>query len=321
MIKIAIIDSGISSASSFENRVIGGKSVYAKDDGIYMGDDYSDCNGHGTKCAYVIQKYCESAFFFVLKVTQGGTSFSSLYILIEALKILIHMDIDVINISMSIIEKRENNELNNILKILRAQHKIVVISVKNGKQESYPANNENCIGVREENLFEYKHRFIYRGKSKIQVVTKFYPVFVHDQNLRYGWFFGNSMATAYISGIIGNYIEKNGKENIEENIWNNVFHVDLNDHKKTPWTEEQINLFREMNGLFEEFILDYQHDKEMIVMDKRCNRIVDTYGFLKECEKRLDVCVPYDQIENYHFYSIHTIVQFMYSLKYPSALH
>ncbi|MDE6851648.1 MAG: S8 family serine peptidase [Lachnospiraceae bacterium] len=319
MIKIAIIDSGISSDAFFWNRVIGGKSIYAKDDGIYMGDDYSDYNGHGTKCACVIQKYCENAFFFVLKVTQGETSFSSIYILIEALKMLIHMDVDIINISMSIIGKKENDELNKILKILREQQKIVVISVKNGNQESYPANNENCIGVREENLFEYKHRFIYKEKGKIQVVSKFYPVFVCDHNLCYEWFFGNSMATAYISAVLGNYIEKNGKENIYEKLWDNV-NANVNYHKKKAWTEEQINLFHEMNGLFEEFISDYNYDKEMIVMNKRSNRIADTYEFLKQCGKRLGVFIPYNQIENYHFYSIHTIVQFMYSLKYPSVL-
>ena len=73
---------------------------------------------------------------------------TNIQILEEALKSLIDKDIDIINLSLSVVKSEMVGDLYKICEELNKKGKILVCSLANGFNESYPAVFDNVIGVK-----------------------------------------------------------------------------------------------------------------------------------------------------------------------------
>lgn len=144
-IKIAVLDTGIDT----EDKDIKDRYVYDKElqvDGI---DNIDDVIGHGTLCAKTILERCPEAIIYPIKIfnDEGVTEVSKL---IVALANLIGKNIDIINISASMIKENRLEDLRTVCNILRSEGKILVASKhKKAKNiKSYPASFDSVIGVK-----------------------------------------------------------------------------------------------------------------------------------------------------------------------------
>lgn len=67
-IKIALIDSDID--SRFQEQVVSGVCILYDENknSVYLSDDYTDENGHGTYCAQIITSHCKHIEFIIIKI-------------------------------------------------------------------------------------------------------------------------------------------------------------------------------------------------------------------------------------------------------------
>lgn len=65
-IKIALIDSGID--SRFQEQVVSGVCILYDENknSVYLSDDCTDENGHGTYCAQIITSHCKHIEFIII---------------------------------------------------------------------------------------------------------------------------------------------------------------------------------------------------------------------------------------------------------------
>src|SRR5690606_30239941 len=127
------------------HNIIGGISLVCDNDYIIVTDNYEDENGHGTSCASTIKKEFNDIGIFVVKIL-GRDGRTSSQIFEESLKYLLNIDIRLINLSLSVITNEMIQDLYEICDELYQQGKIIVCSLANGFEESYPAVFNNVIG-------------------------------------------------------------------------------------------------------------------------------------------------------------------------------
>ena len=78
-IKIALIDSGID--SRFQEQVASGVCILYDENknSVYLSDDYTDENGHGTYCAQIITSHCKHIEFIIIKILdQNNIGYSNI---------------------------------------------------------------------------------------------------------------------------------------------------------------------------------------------------------------------------------------------------
>lgn len=122
-IKIAVLDTGIDT----EDKDIKDRYVYDKELQVEGIDNIEDVIGHGTLCAKTILERCPEAIIYPIKIfnDEGVTEVSKL---IVALANLIGKNIDIINISASMIKENRLEDLRTVCNILRSEGKILVAS-------------------------------------------------------------------------------------------------------------------------------------------------------------------------------------------------
>lgn len=197
---IAIIDTGIDENVSYIKDVIEQYDFFVENKAVYISDGSPDKVGHGTKVASCIKKYCPSVLLYVINIyQQSNVTYSVL--LLEALKYLLKVDVDIVNISLSVNGDLYVEEIQETLRELNAQGKIIVSAVKNGLQTSFPAETPDCIGVLGmENI--PINTFQINENENIQIVTSRLPEEVEALDGMLELFGGNSKATACVSGSI-----------------------------------------------------------------------------------------------------------------------
>ncbi|MBR0484196.1 MAG: hypothetical protein IJJ69_05355, partial [Oscillospiraceae bacterium] len=117
--KIAILDSGINS-NCIENPacIIDRKSFLLKDDSILIGSDCDDAFGHGTFCLQTIRRIAPDSEFICIKVLNDD-GLTCAEVLIEALKSLLSVDVDIINLSLSVTNPDyDDGELKQVCQML-----------------------------------------------------------------------------------------------------------------------------------------------------------------------------------------------------------
>lgn len=206
---IAVIDTGISMEVSILKDVINNISFYIEDDVIYMADGNFDVIGHGTKVASCIKKYCPQAKLFVVNIYQSNLVTSS-ELLLEALKYFLAVDVDMINISLAVNSEENVAEINNVLKQLYGQGKVIVAAVKNGFKSSFPAESPYCIGVMGSKEVPIG-QFIVDDTKTIQIVTSVFPEQVETLFGQRCLFGGNSKAAACTTGRCASIMVENGE--------------------------------------------------------------------------------------------------------------
>lgn len=198
-VRIAILDSGID--KELKNDV-----YYCK---TYVEEDVIDRFCHGTMCYNLIHSYVPNGIFKILNSIGKTTSF----ILIKALEDLIDEDVNVINLSISLLNigrSEQIEKLNKVCECLYKQGKIIVCSLQNGRREfSLPAGFKSVIGVGGAS-FNSNFTYWFNKNSKIQVIANSTPILLPSINHKYDLFKGNSKATALISCIIANMIARKG---------------------------------------------------------------------------------------------------------------
>lgn len=323
-IKIAIVDTGIDKNHDYlKDNIIGGIALESTDDYITLSENYEDENGHGTLCASIIKNEFENAEFFIVKALnkQGKTN---IQILEEALKYLLSVDINIINLSLSVIESELVKDLYKICENLKNQEKIIVCSVANGFEYSYPAKFNNVIGVRGF-ILENENAFWYNQDYDIECIMDNNSYLRCDINNSYKLFGKcNSQAAAKLTGKIANILSKKPSIKIEDlnamlskiavrNYWTLN---DLESSKRYPNFKNNKNYINEdiliciVNTIRD--VLHINKDDNILYECSLFNKYVgldydNCFEVIKRLEERFNINLDYMKISRDDFISIYTL--------------
>lgn len=237
MIKVAMIDSGIEyNKAIFEKCVVDGISIAKNCDGkIFISKDYIDENGHGTLCASVLYRECPEVKLFVIKIFQKELSVD-IDILERALEYLLEIDVQIISMSISLIDcNKKENRIKKVCDKLQQQKKILISAVTNGKKRSKPAEYREVIGVRGA-VLENNDEVWFSNLKRINSIIDDVPYLHYRGNGKYSLFgMCNSYATAKLSGKIARDMYENENISIRQ-IRKNL----MKESRYKLWIEEQI---------------------------------------------------------------------------------
>lgn len=210
--KIAIIDTGASLTLPFTEDIFGGIFFSIQENKIYASHDWSDQLGHGSMVCSIIKRYCPDCLFYIVKIYDKQWLTSSV-LLLQALEHLLKIDIDIINVSLSVSSHIYEKEIKDTLYEIWKQGKMVLVAVENGKRESFPANYQYCYGVKSVKKLPQCGYYL-KKNNNIEIFADGYPEYVEEMEKRKRWFSGNSKATAKMTGIIGHYLYIKNKEDL-----------------------------------------------------------------------------------------------------------
>lgn len=192
---LAIIDSGIDKIHDNIIEVLN-----------YTEEESVDLCGHGT-CVYnyLMKHGIESSIIISKIMNCNGKSNGKL--LLRALEDLLDRNVNIICMPISFHKINNINsmqEIQLILKKLKEKNVIMLCSYENGMNVSFPAINENIIGVWGGYL-NYDLIFWYANRN---MVTNIFPECVRTLYNKRTFFSGNSKACALASVIVEKYIYK-----------------------------------------------------------------------------------------------------------------
>lgn len=243
-VKVAILDSGININHCYLKNSIKTGYSFIEDDENYkiIEGNYCDDFGHGTICASSIKKECKYVEFYIYKVLdQEGKG--NLNILETALESIIGSDIDIINMSLAVMNETVIEDLDNICKKLEAENKILVCSLSNRSERSYPACLESVIGVRAR-LMENKDEFWFDRNKEVQAVVDSTPYLHCDLNDKYQINGNsNSYSAAKFTGVIARILSEN-KGMKKEDLINVLEKMSAKNHWTEAAFDEDFNIFR-----------------------------------------------------------------------------
>lgn len=321
-IKVAVIDTGINRQHSYlKDCIIGGIAFKDNGDFIEVKDDFEDDNGHGTACASIIKKEYNDVDIFSIKALdrEGKTN---IQILEESLKYLIDTDIKLINLSLSISTNEITEELLLICEKLVKMNKIIICSLANGLEESYPAILENIIGVRG-SILDNRDSILYNKNSKIQCVIdsrQYLTPYLEDNYILFGQC--NSHAAAKLTGKIAALIAKNTDLESFEQIQDRL--EDISNKKleykfenKIYLKDEDELLNRIVNVISKNFNLKNKH---ILYQRRICDEdfginYFNIINLVKLLEKEFNVEFNYIEISRDDLVSIYSLANLIKNVK------
>lgn len=325
-VKIAIVDTGIDKTHEYlQNNIIGGVAFESKDEYILVSDDYEDKNGHGTSCASIIKKEFEEVEFFIVKALDKFGE-ASIQVLEEALKYLLNIDVKIINLSLSVIESDLVHDLYNICEELNKQGKLIICSVANGFEFSYPAKFNNVIGVKGF-ILEDENSFWYNKYYDTQCIIDNNSYLRCHLNNSYKLFGKcNSQAAAKLAGKIAQIVSNNNdikfddlgkilEKNTSKNHWTNE---DLEFSKRYPdFREDCKNISKKIIYEVAEIVkvvLNIDKDNNELYECSLFNRNIglnsdNCFEVIKKLEKNFRISLEYMNISRYDFVSIYTLAE------------
>lgn len=211
--RIAIVDSGIDSNYYSDNDCfIGYKGYDYYDDEIVENSEIHDAFGHGTECADCIHQLMPDAEIYVVRILddEGNTSAEMLS---RALDELADVDVDIVNLSLSLTDSNEEN-LRAVCRKLNESGKIITASVQNGKTTSVPASFDEVIGVIG-GLHESPHEYYWLKDSDVDLVCDCMPMMVKSAGNFFDFFSGNSKATCVATVLIAEAMIKMKENNAD----------------------------------------------------------------------------------------------------------
>lgn len=220
-IKIALLDTGVNRLHSYiKDNIKKCYDVVKINNCFYIRElkiGNNDINGHGTACASVIKKECSDIEIYSFRVfdKEGFCSVEKLENVLDYIK---EMDVDIINLSLSIIEKVDITVLTSIINEINKKGKILVSSLANNSYSSYPAILKGCIGV-QGFILDTRDSIWFNRYKKIQCVIDNEPYLHCDLKNGYTMFGkSNSYAAARISGKLAAIMLSNGRGTNREEI-------------------------------------------------------------------------------------------------------
>lgn len=159
---------------------------------------------HGERVIATINKYSnEKKVYYKYNVFNYGKPSDRV---IEVLKDLLELPIDLIVMSFTIKNEKCRKKIHNLCKALTEKNKIIVAADSNDfKRNSFPATFNSVIGTG--HTLCKKNNIIWTGKSDIQVLANVAPEFVCVQS-KFWVFNGTSKANAIVASTICQIIVK-----------------------------------------------------------------------------------------------------------------
>lgn len=318
-ITIALVDSGINYNDPFFQ-------PYIKDGFNFLNggtEKYIDDNGHGSLCASAIIKENPNARLFVEKILDKN-NMSTQDILEKGLMRLMEEDVQIISLSLSLTSMQSENKVKNLCKELNRQNKIIICTLANGVEKSYPANYQSTVGVRGF-ILEDQNSFWFNRKKRIQAVVDTNPYMLRNGQNSYQLFGKcNSFSAAKFSGIISRIMQENniwGREHLENQLEklssrSNWTKTDLMASKRFPEFNPNSSynyvLVKKVSKIITDFVgledtgLIYEHN----LFDSHIGlNYVNVYSLLQKIQTEIGIEIKdYTQISRYDFYSIYTLV-------------
>lgn len=330
---IAIIDSGIDTNNyEFSNNIIGGVGFEydIKTGNVIKTLDYEDENGHGTSCAAIIKREVEEAGMFIIKILNKDCSTHS-KALIEALKCIAEIDnIRLVNLSVATTKELYKDELKEICDLLYDKGKILVSSLENRSDRSYPSVFKNVIGVRGKR-FDFSGDYWYDSKSQIQCVSDYTPVLVPSINNSYRLFGSNSKSTPLMAGRIAKILNEKPNTTFEElemvieqnavrNYWSEedlfgtpIMPKDIPKEKYSCFKSEIDTLASIIANTFEmdNTNISLLYNNENLRHSQIGLTFENCYDLIKNIEKEFKIKLNYNSINLYTFLTIYSLFDFV----------
>ncbi|GFI23906.1 minor extracellular protease Epr [Lachnospiraceae bacterium] len=208
--KIAIIDSGVEKKYKNNESIVGGCTFkYVQNNIVFIKDEYIDENGHGTNTFQILQHYGdEKNTYYIVKILDKNNE-TSIEILIQALKYLMQSDIDIIHLSLAIVEENFLGmmELKQICNNIFKKNKLLICAQKNKTNiPSYPAAFESVIGVNSIYTNSYDDIW-YNSFQTIQCYANAVAKLVEGLDGKYVFFGGTSKSAAVVTGMVSKSME------------------------------------------------------------------------------------------------------------------
>jgi len=331
-VEIALLDTGINALHPYlkDNIVKSYEVVYLdKTYQVVPSEDMNnDFSGHGTACASVIKKECSDVELYSFKVFDNKGR-CNLQVLETALYYIKSMSINLINLSLAIIDKVDITDLEKLCNDITFDRKIIISSLGNKQKRSYPAVLKECIGV-QGSILNTVDSIWFNKHKKIQCVVDNTP-FLHCNIAGNYSLFGkcNSYSSAKLTGIVASIISEKSQlsrnqiltclsDRSEKKYW---CQFDLRKSKRYPNIDE----YKEQ---FDKSIIDEIEKiiKKQLNIDKDIpikNKFLlsseiglsyrHCYELIKNIEKTFGITIhDYTRISREDFYSVNHIVHLIY---------
>lgn len=325
-VKVAVLDTGIDKEHDYlKDNLVGGIAFECIHDYIFISDKFDDEDGHGTACASIIKKEYEDVELFVIKVL-GKDSIANIKVLEEALKYLLDTNIRLINLSLSVIGVESVKGLFEVCYELFRKGKIIVCSLSNEFDLSYPAMFNNVIGVRGFTL-DVDDSFWYNKKYDVQCVMDSNSYISCDINNSYRLPPKcNSYVAAKFTGKIAKILSENPDITISDlnyklellAIKNNWDSFDLDEYSRIP--NFKLDLYDKENVLLMKVAdvvrdcLNIKVDNEKLfqcsLFNKEIGLVYDNcFSLLQKLERVFNIKFNYMDISKYDLVSIYTLTE------------
>lgn len=325
-VKVAVLDTGIDKEHDYlKDNLVGGIAFECIHDYIFISDKFDDEDGHGTACASIIKKEYEDVELFVIKVL-GKDSIANIKVLEEALKYLLDTSIRLINLSLSVIGVESVKGLFEVCYELFRKGKIIVCSLSNEFDLSYPAMFNNVIGVRGFTL-DVDDSFWYNKKYDVQCVMDSNSYISCDINNSYRLPPKcNSYVAAKFTGKIAKILSENPDITIYDlndklellAIKNNWDSFDFDEYSRIP--NFKLDLYGKEDALLMEVAdvvrdcLNIKVDNEKLfqcsLFNKEIGLVYDNcFNLLQKLERVFNIKFNYMDISKYDLVSIYTLTE------------
>ncbi len=201
--KIAVIDSGLSSEKIKKRCSLDGVCIQNINGEFIANDNYEDDCGHGTSMCDVITSHISNIDIFTVKVTSDGDSYVDVDMLIAGLNYLYdNENVDIVNISISVIASESMAELYDVCRKLYEKGTTIIAAFDNFGGVSYPAAYDFVIGVTSSDYITNNNEFIVVNNKMVNVCAKGRPQRVIGKCDNVEIRLGNSIACAHFTGIL-----------------------------------------------------------------------------------------------------------------------
>jgi Phosphopantetheine attachment site. len=309
---VAIIDSGLSMLyGNLVNHE--GINFYVFNNIIQINNKYYDESGHGTACTHIINNIVNSDIsYYIIKIL-NKKNLSYPEFLVNAIEYLLSIEVDIINLSLSLYNDKYIKKIKELVNKLLLQDKIIIASSDNKQYINVFSNIPGVytvIGIPEmkSNQITIKDNIIYTSNIPV-----FVP-FVDDIN-KYYLFGGNSKATALATGLISkikqinnisanhmvmDYIKEHSPYNfpIDNRITNEISEYSLQSHllmRKILTNYISVTIESDQKNLFEIGL----------------NRF-NVFDLIQDIEKKFDVDIDINKIDYNDFVNINSLLKLTY---------
>lgn len=165
---------------------------------------------HGTMVVNTVYKYAQNVplEFYIYDVFDENDESSGI-VLVEALRMILETEIDIIVMSLTCSRTYED-DFNKLKEKIKEKNVVLICSAANDGIMKFPANLEFVYGVTGDKV-NVCGKYRYDVNEELQFWSDIQGEFVGEPG-KYSFFCGTSKATAVVAGRLANYMFKNGKE-------------------------------------------------------------------------------------------------------------